>query len=186
MAFRPEVLFVFVTLEVLLFGTDAVLQALVSILEYAFVALALLRNRKIGLMYFLSFSLLSMGAWTYVLPGAAPANFWGLRLSAFSVNTWFTLFVFGVPSAVFLAFLGEQGVYGFWHGLTLSGCLTIYSHSVVLFFTVWGEPLNDGAAVLEVYKLDTRETAASDNEEEEKDDGNMSDNMDDEDISFLI
>ena len=51
---------------------------------------------------------------------------------------------------------------------------------------MWGEPLNDGAAVLEVYKLDTRETAASDNEEEEKDDGNMSDNMDDEDISFLI
>lgn len=90
MRYRYSVLLLFVLLEVLLFSAPRGVQAVVSVAEYLFVAFTLFLATRIGLMYFISFSLLSMGAWTYVLPDLAPANFWGLRAFGLSVNGLFT------------------------------------------------------------------------------------------------
>ncbi len=86
MKFRYEILLVFIVLEVLLFGKPSIWQFIVSLIEYCFIILALLMNRKIGIMYFISFTLLAMGAWSYVSQPELPLNFWGIRVAGLSLN----------------------------------------------------------------------------------------------------
>ncbi|WP_413999312.1 hypothetical protein ACMDB5_01705 [Flavobacterium sp. W1B] len=88
------ILFVFVTLEVLLYNRFFAVQAAVSIIEYLFILFVLARDFKKGTLYFIAFSLLAMGKWSYVITEEIPFNFWGLRFFNFSVNIFLSLFIF--------------------------------------------------------------------------------------------
>jgi hypothetical protein len=90
------VLLVFVVLEVLLFGGNTSIQMAISLAEYAFVAWVAYTDMKLGIQYLVSFSLLSIGAWSYIDPEIMPANFWGLRVFGISVNILFTLVMVAV------------------------------------------------------------------------------------------
>ncbi|MDP3392408.1 hypothetical protein [Sediminibacterium sp.] len=87
--YRFEVLFLFVLLEVLLYDKLPLVQAIISIIEYAFIFACVVFNKRVGIMYLISFTLLSMGAWSYVTQETLPYNFWGLRLFGFSANVLF-------------------------------------------------------------------------------------------------
>lgn len=97
MPFKYGVLLLFALGEVLLFDAEPRLQLIVSIIEYVFLTWTLHTNLKVGVMYLISFSLLSMGAWSYVFErDVAPGNFWGVRVFGFSANILFTLGVAAV------------------------------------------------------------------------------------------
>jgi hypothetical protein len=83
-------LLIFTILEVLFYDSKSMLQGIISILEYVFVLFAFLLNRRVGIMYFISFSLLSMGAWSYVIQDDLPDNFWGIRFAGVSLNILFS------------------------------------------------------------------------------------------------
>jgi hypothetical protein len=86
------ILALFAMLEVLLFKTNNALKSSVSVLEYLFIWVAFLQDRKMGIMYFFSFILLTIGALNYNGPYVEiPVNFWGVRLAGFSVSIWFTV-----------------------------------------------------------------------------------------------
>lgn len=73
-----NILIIFVLLEVFLYGPHTDLQYMTSILEYVFIFYTFIANKKIGIMYFISFTLLSMSTWSYVIGELRPSNFWGL------------------------------------------------------------------------------------------------------------
>ena len=103
--FRYEVLFIFTLFEVLLYDGDIGAQLIVSIIEYLFILFTFGLNRRIGIMYFLSFTLLSMGAWSYVIQETLPYNFWGLRVFGYSVNIIFSIIL------LFLSLLSDNFKY---------------------------------------------------------------------------
>ncbi len=81
-------------LEVILFNENHYVQLVFSIVEYLFVLFLLFYDYKLAINYFISFSLLSFGAWTYVIDEILPSNFWGLRFFGVSVNLLTTVFIF--------------------------------------------------------------------------------------------
>ena len=89
--YRFEILFLFVLLEVLLYDKLSIAQAIVSIIEFIFLLVCVLINKRVGVMYLLSFTLLSLGTWSYVTQEDLPYNFWGIRLFGFSFNVLFTI-----------------------------------------------------------------------------------------------
>lgn len=91
--YRYEVLLIFVVFEVLLYDSSSIFQYLITIAEYFFVAIFIVLNRKVGIMYFISFTLLSMGAWSYITQETNPGNFWGIRIFGFSFNILFSLLI---------------------------------------------------------------------------------------------
>lgn len=91
--FRFEILLLFIFLEVLLYDKLPFIQGVISILEYCFIFFCVLLNKRVGIMYLLSFTLLSMGAWSYVIQDTLPYNFWGIRLFGFSTNVLFCITV---------------------------------------------------------------------------------------------
>ncbi len=91
--FRFEVLLLFIFLEVVLYDKLPFFQAIISTFEYTFIFLCILLNKRVGIMYLLSFTLLSMGAWSYVIQDTLPYNFWGIRLLGFSVNVLFCIII---------------------------------------------------------------------------------------------
>ncbi len=99
MKYRLWVLLIFAALEVLCYDSSNATKALVAVCEYAFVVWALAANPRVGIMYYCSFTLLALGAWSYVTNVAQPANFWGLRVAGYSVNATFTLVVAGALCA---------------------------------------------------------------------------------------
>lgn len=90
--YRFEVLFFFVLLETLMFEGNVVLQTLIAILEYIFLLVVALKNLRIGILYFCSFTLLTFG-WGNYFDIDLPNNFWGLRIGSFSVNILFSAFL---------------------------------------------------------------------------------------------
>ncbi|MDE3004276.1 MAG: hypothetical protein OXU33_09355 [Gemmatimonadota bacterium] len=80
------VLTVFVAGELLGYGTGGALQRGIALAEYGFVLILCIVNLRLAISYFVAFTLLALGAWTFVLPDLAPGNFWGLRLAGVSVN----------------------------------------------------------------------------------------------------
>lgn len=89
--FRFEILLLFIFLEVLLYDKLPFFQGAISVLEYCFIFFCVLINKRVGIMYLFSFTLLSMGAWSYVIQESLPYNFWGFRLFGFSFNVLFTI-----------------------------------------------------------------------------------------------
>lgn len=88
------ILLIFVIIEVLLFGsTNYNIQLFFSILEYLFVAVILILNLELGLMYFMSFCLLTIGLANYEEVSLS-YNFYSIRIGGFSLNILFSFFVF--------------------------------------------------------------------------------------------
>lgn len=86
------ILALFGALEVLLLKTNNALKLSLSILEYLFVLVVFLQNREVGIMYFFSFILLTIGALNYNGHYEdTPLNFWGVRFAGFSVSILFTV-----------------------------------------------------------------------------------------------
>lgn len=84
----------FLLLEVYLYNDNNSIQLFLSIVEYLFIFVLLLFDYKTSIIYFISFSLLSFGSWTYVIDEILPANFWGLRIFGVSVNFISTILIF--------------------------------------------------------------------------------------------
>ncbi len=95
MKFRLLPLLLFSFGEVLLFRAEFKVQVIVTVIEYLFITVALLRDLRVGLMYLISFSLLAMGGWSYVTQVSQSGTFWGLRLFDTSLNIIYTVAVCG-------------------------------------------------------------------------------------------
>jgi hypothetical protein len=91
--FRYEVLLLFSLFEVLLYDKYPVIQIAVSLLEYSFLFICIIINKRVGVMYLIAFTLLSLGSWSYVIQEVLPNNFWGIRFMGFSLNILFSIFV---------------------------------------------------------------------------------------------
>jgi len=92
--FRFEILLLFVVLEVVLFGANSTLQLIVTIAEYLFLLYVILfKEKEIGIMYFLTFTLLSLGLENYGTISTLPPTFWGFRVMGFSFNILFSILV---------------------------------------------------------------------------------------------
>jgi hypothetical protein len=125
------ILALFATLEVLLFKTNNALKLSISILEYLFVLVVFLLDRKVGIMYFFSFILLTIGTLNYNGPYVGtPVNFWGLRLAGFSVSILFTILL------VIMVLLERKPN----HPLTLGAIVPRgnYFAQFMVLLTVWG------------------------------------------------
>jgi hypothetical protein len=88
------ILLMFVILEVFFFNSDSLLRYLITVLEYFFISYALVKNQEIGLMYFISFSILTVGIGNYADMDNLPNNFWGIRSFGFSLNILFSFAIF--------------------------------------------------------------------------------------------
>lgn len=91
--FRYEILLIFVLFEVLFFEANNSIQLIVSLLEYFFLIYVLIKNKEVGVMYFISFTVLTLGQENYVIIDSLPSNFWGIRLAGFSFNIIFSIFI---------------------------------------------------------------------------------------------
>ena len=85
--FSSLILFVFVLLEVIFFDSRSVINTFISYTEILFVLIVFLLNPKIGIMYYLSFNILTFGEWSYVMEDANPQNFYGIRMFGISAST---------------------------------------------------------------------------------------------------
>lgn len=87
------VLFLFVFFEVFLFEGNTSLQFVITTIEYLFVTFMLFRNLKLGISYFICFTLLAVGQETQMQSDAISFNFFSLRLSGFSLNILYSIFL---------------------------------------------------------------------------------------------
>jgi hypothetical protein len=85
------ILILFCFIEVL-FYEDNEAQFLFSVLEYLLCTFLLLTNTNKGIIYFVSFTLLSLGVGNFYNDDL-PNNFWGLRIGNFSVNIIYSIFI---------------------------------------------------------------------------------------------
>lgn len=92
--YRFEVLLLFVIGEVLLFETNDNLHLLITLIEYLFVFIALVNNYRIGIMYFVSFTLLALSQDNFLIHDSLPNSFWGVRAFGFSLNIIFSFLIF--------------------------------------------------------------------------------------------
>lgn len=92
--FRFEVLLLFSVIEVLFYDSHSVFLPFIAIVEYCFILVTIFFNFKLGISYFVSFILLSMSNWSYVIQEELPNTFWGIRLFGLSFNILFSFFLF--------------------------------------------------------------------------------------------
>jgi hypothetical protein len=97
-SFSYLILFVFVLLEVIYFDSGSDFNTVISYLEILFILIVFILNPKIGIMYYLSFNILTFGEWSYVLDSSNPQNFYGIRIFDISVSTLlgFILFLLSI------------------------------------------------------------------------------------------
>lgn len=88
--FRFEILLLFVILEVIFFEENSKAQSIISLLEYVFLAFTILQNKRIGIMYYVSFTILALSQENFTIQDTLPTSFWGLRALGFSVNILFS------------------------------------------------------------------------------------------------
>lgn len=94
-SFRIEVLILFSILEIALFNRLSQAQLGLTVIEYLFITYAVIVDRKVGLMYFISFTLLAIGEFSY--GGNSDIivnNFYGLRVFNLSFNIAYSAFLF--------------------------------------------------------------------------------------------
>lgn len=84
--FKFWILVIFVVLEALLFKTNDSLKLTTTIIEYIFVIFIFAKNKEVGIMYFFSFILLTVGLGNYSGYESEPINFWGIRIFGFSLS----------------------------------------------------------------------------------------------------
>ncbi len=87
------ILILFALFEVLFFKSNNNIKLIISICEYAFILYAFFVNIQVGIMYFLSFTILTVGIGNYSGFVALPYNFWGLRFFGVSFAIMFTIFL---------------------------------------------------------------------------------------------
>lgn len=122
---------VFVFFEVVYFGNASTVQTIFAVLMYVFTAFVITLNKKVGVMYFIAFSLCTIGEWSYVLGTINPNNFWGLRLAGFSLNT---IFVIGISGFLLIT---SKGKYKFW-SISLYKYLIIFTlYGIIIGFYNW-------------------------------------------------
>ena len=92
------VLFAVSMAEVLLHGAPPMVQATVAASQYGLVVMLALVEARLAILCIIGFTLVSLGAWTHVLAGTDPHNFWGLRVGGVSVNTAFTIGLLGLTT----------------------------------------------------------------------------------------
>ena len=94
--FSYLILFLFVLLEVIFFESNSIINTIISYAEVLFILIVFLLNPKIGIMYYLSFNILTFGEWSHVMQEANPQNFYGIRMFGISVSTLlgFILYLF--------------------------------------------------------------------------------------------
>jgi hypothetical protein len=88
------ILLLFVFLEVIYFASNSVVYTIISYLEVLFILIVFLLDRKKGIMYYLSFNLLTFGEWSFVLEDADAQNFYGIRIFGISVSIILGFFLF--------------------------------------------------------------------------------------------
>lgn len=81
-----KILILFAIFEVLLFNSSNIIKLVVSTIEYLFVFFVFIKNCKIGILYFFSFLILSIGFGNYAGFEDGVSNFWGLRFFGVSFS----------------------------------------------------------------------------------------------------
>jgi hypothetical protein len=81
-----RILSLFAFLEVVLFNSDNSIKFIVSSIEYAFIFFVFFKNMKIGILYFFSFLILTIGFGNYGAFEGSVNNFWGLRFFGISFS----------------------------------------------------------------------------------------------------
>ena len=94
--YRFEILLAFVIIELYFFKSDSSFKILFTILEYIFLSYSLITNKEIGLMYLISFTILTVGFGNYNNMESLPSNFWGIRVLGFSFNILFSFATFAL------------------------------------------------------------------------------------------
>lgn len=84
-------LILFSITEVILFEAAKHFQLALAIAEYTLVIALFVYRRTVGISLHLAFTLLSMGAWSYVTTEGLPNTYWGLRMGGVSFNIVLTL-----------------------------------------------------------------------------------------------
>ncbi len=88
------ILILFAFCEVIFFKSNNNIKFVISILEYSFILYSCFANLQVGIMYFLSFIILTVGIGNYSgFDVIMPYNFWGIRVSGISVSIIFTVFL---------------------------------------------------------------------------------------------
>jgi len=86
------ILYAFVMFEVLLYNSQGLLQFVLSIFCYLTLFILSNINLKVSVLYYISFSLLSFGEWSYVITDM-PNNFYGIRIGGISLNVIFLFYL---------------------------------------------------------------------------------------------
>lgn len=93
--YNPLLLLLFSFIDIALFGDVApVLQGIFTVTCYIFVIVTFLINHKIGLMYFISFNLLTIGWGNYDEFDNITNGYWGLRIAGFTLNILIQILLF--------------------------------------------------------------------------------------------
>lgn len=89
------VILLFVFQEVYFFGSSVItFQLLSTLFFYSYILYSYFKDRKMGIMYLLSFSLLALNMSNYLQDDSLPMSFYGLRFLGFSFNIIFTFVLF--------------------------------------------------------------------------------------------
>ena len=76
---------IFITIEVMLYNSSSVFLVASTIIAFLFILYNFILDKKVGLTYYIAFTLLSFGSWSYIIT-ETPNNFWGLRFFGISLN----------------------------------------------------------------------------------------------------
>ncbi len=88
----PLTLLLFATVDILLYDTGTpILQLLFSVLSYGFILLNSVKNINTGVLYFISFNVITIGYGNYQGVEDTQYGYWGMRIGPFSANILFTL-----------------------------------------------------------------------------------------------
>lgn len=88
------ILLIFALVDVALYSSELVgLSIVFTILVYLYVFIAFIRSPQIGLMYLISFNLLTIGWGNYAETDFVAYNYYGLRIGRFTLNICFQFFI---------------------------------------------------------------------------------------------
>lgn len=88
---NPAILFLFSFIDVIMYGVNIpVIQLPFTIAAYLFILFEFLKNQKKGILYFISFNILTIGIGNYWGDDNAKFSYWGLRIGPFSANILFS------------------------------------------------------------------------------------------------
>lgn len=89
-------LIIFVFFEVNYVHTHGLIRTLITLSEYLFLIICVYKDKQVGIMYYVSFTILSFGLGNYLQENVIPNSFWGMRLFGFSLNILFSFLLTGI------------------------------------------------------------------------------------------